>query len=259
MAIKATLLGFLIYATMAVWLAAFLVYLRTARRWGEYLFAAGCALMVLALGVRWVEVGHAPLQNLFEVFMVLGAMMFPLWLFCRSVLGAGGPAANVLIGIVVLFPAGFVFHDQPQRLPPALQSWLFIPHVASYMAAYVVLGMAAIQAVLHLASGSEPSETATYRVVLFGYPLLTLGLILGAVWGKIAWGDYWNWDPKELWSLATWLVYTGYLHFRALCGTRYARANSLMAVGGAVAVVLTLLWVNLAAKIFPGMHVYTQS
>ena len=84
-------------------------------------------------------------------------------------------------------------------------------------------------------------------------------MISGRVWAKQAWGDYWNWDPKELWSLATWLIYTGYLHFRALYGTRFARTNSLMAVGGAIAVVLTLLWVNLAAKIFPGMHVYTQS
>jgi len=259
MAIKATLLGYLIYAAMAAWLAAFGVYLRKNRRLGDILFGAGCAVMVGAVCVRWVEVEHAPLQNLFEVFTVLGALMFPLWLFCRSVLGASGPAANVLIGVVLLFPAGFVFHAEPQRLPPALQSWLFVPHVASYMAAYVVLGMAAVQAGLHLANGEKSCETATYRMILFGYPLLTLGLILGAVWGKIAWGDYWNWDPKELWSLATWLVYSVYLHFRAMYGSRFARANSVMAIAGAVAVVLTLLWVNLADKLFPGMHVYTQS
>ena len=61
---------------------------------GRSLLRVGCAITVVALGVRWVEVKHAPLQNLFEVFMVLGALMFPLWLFCRSILGAGGRSSK---------------------------------------------------------------------------------------------------------------------------------------------------------------------
>ena len=47
-----------------------------------------------------------------------------------------------------------------------------------------------------------------------GFRLLTLGLLLGSLWGKLAWGDYWGWDPKELWSLVCWLIYLGYFHFR---------------------------------------------
>jgi ABC-type transport system involved in cytochrome c biogenesis permease subunit len=80
-------------------------------------------------------------------------------------------------------------------------------------------------------------------------------LLLGSVWGQRAWGDYWGWDPKELWSLATWLVYVGYLHFRYMFGIRHARINSLWVLTGFLCIIITLLWVNLA-KIFAGMHNY---
>ena len=74
-----------------------------------------------------------------------------------------------------------------------------------------------------------PPEQATYRVACLGFPLLTLGLVLGAWWGKLAWGDYWNWDPKELWSLTTFAAYLVYLHVRCMCGTRHPRLSSVLA------------------------------
>ncbi|KKL20017.1 hypothetical protein LCGC14_2459660, partial [marine sediment metagenome] len=97
----------------------------------------------------------------------------------------------------------------------------------------------------------------TYRMICFGFPLLTLGLILGSWWGKLAWGDFWGWDPKELWSLASWLVYVGYLHFRYMFGKKYARISSSLAILGIIAIVITLLWVNLS-RIFTGLHSYTS-
>lgn len=106
--------------------------------------------------------------------------------------------------------------------------------------------------------GPVSPERATYRIVCLGFPLLTLGLVLGAVWGKMAWGDYWNWDPKELWSLVSWLVFMGYLHWRHTYGQKYPRVNSALAVAGMLAIVITLLWVNLSAR-FSGMHSYSAS
>lgn len=87
--------------------------------------------------------------------------------------------------------------------------------------------------------------------------MLTLGLLLGAVWGKMAWGDYWNWDPKELWGLVMWLLYVGYFQFRAMFGPRHLRINCVVAVAGSVVIVITLLWVNLAV-IFAGLHSYAS-
>lgn len=168
----------------------------------------------------------------------------------------------MLIGIIVLFPAGFVFSARPQQLPPALQSWLFTPHVVVYMLSYILMAKATVQAVCQLLGRTPkpgedilPPEQATYRMVYAGFPLLTLGLILGSYWGKQAWGDYWGWDPKELWSLASWLVFLAYFHFRYMFGTKHQNMNSLLAILGMVAIIITLLWVNLS-RLFSGLHSY---
>ena len=256
------LLAVLIVAAMVLDAAAFIVLLTRARRAGLGLFAAGFASAAAAVVVRSVHVGHAPMQNLFEVFLLMGALVFPLSLFCRYVLGVGGMAFDALLAAVVLAPAVFVFSPEPAPLPPALQSVLFVPHVAAYLAAYVVLAKATFQAGWQLitaaasnADASAQAERSAYRMVALGFPLLTAGLVLGAVWGKQAWGDWWNWDPKELWSLVTWLVFLAYLHLRALGGRRWATAGSVLVVAGAVCILITLFWVNLS-RLFEGLHSY---
>ena len=268
MAIKYNLLGALIYLAMALYAGAAAALLAgplaaRARRLGTLLYGVGFAVAAAGWGCRWAEAGHVPLQNMFEVFLTLGMLMFPITLFCRWVLGVGGAAADAVIGFIILFPAGFIFHSEVQRLPPALQSWLFIPHVAAYMLSYAIMAKAAVPAARLLAGSRPPAapgladyETATYRMVSLGFPLLTLGLVLGAVWGKLAWGDYWNWDPKELWSLVSWLVYLGYLHVRYQYGRKYPRLSSILVLAGLAAIILTLLWVNLARIFGGGLHSY---
>ncbi|KKL10647.1 hypothetical protein LCGC14_2553720, partial [marine sediment metagenome] len=264
--IKTGVVAILIYCTMGVYLAAALAMFLRARKLGTAIYLAGFAVAAVAFGVRWNEVEHVPLQNLFEVFLCLGMLICPLSLFCKRFMRVGGMAADCLIGVIVLFPAGFVFNAEPQKLPPALQSWLFAPHVAAYMAAYMIMAKAAVQAVGQLrqdrlggpeAEGLVGYEAGAYKMVRLGFPLLTLGLILGAWWGKLAWGDYWNWDPKELWSLVSWLVYAAYLHFRYIYGRRRPKANSLFVLGGMAAIIITLLWVNLS-RIFSGLHSYAS-
>lgn len=261
-AVKYTVQGLLVYATMGAYLLGFVLLLARKARLGTGAYLLGFAVAGAAFAYRWWHVGHVPLQNLFEVFLCLGMLMCPLSFFCLRFLRVGGMGMDCLIGAVVLFPAGFVFNAEPQQLPPALQSWLFAPHVAAYMIAYVVLAKAGVQAARGLSPGARPRaeglvsyELGTYKMVMLGFPLLTLGLLLGAVWGKIAWSDWWNWDPKELWSLVSWLIYAGYLHFRYLDGRRHPRVGCALALGGLAAIIITLLWVNLA-RIFAGLHSY---
>jgi ABC-type transport system involved in cytochrome c biogenesis permease subunit len=263
MAIKYTIQGLLVYMTIAAYLLAFVITILRRPKVGHAIYLAGFAIAICAFGYRWYDVRHVPLQNLFEVFLCLG-MIYPVSLFCRRVLRVGGYSADMLIGAIVLFPAGFVFNAEPQHLPPALQSWLFTPHVAVYMFSYIFMAKASFQAICQLA-GKNPKpgenllspEQATYSIVCVGFPLLTLGLILGSYWGKQAWGDYWGWDPKELWSLASWLVFLGYFHYRYMFGKKHPRANSLWALAGMAAIIITLLWVNLS-RLFPGLHSYAS-
>ena len=263
MAIKYTIQGLLIYITMAVYLLGFATMLAGRRRAGQGLFVVGFLVAAAAFAYRWSDVRHVPLQNLFEVFLFLGVVCYPISWFCGRVLRIGGQWADMLIGAVVLFPAGFSFHAEPMQLPPALQSWLFAPHVMVYMLAYIFMAKAAFQAGEQLAgrkpavggASSLPAEQATYELIAIGFPLLTLGLVLGSWWGKLAWGNYWGWDPKELWSLASWLVYLGYFHWRYMFGEKHAHLNSLWAITGMAAIIVTLLWVNLS-QLFLGLHSY---
>jgi len=263
MEIKYTLQGLLVYIAIGAYFLAFLLTVLRRQKVGHALYIFGFAAAVCAFGYRWYHVRHVPLQNLFEVFLCLG-MIYPITLFSRKVLRIGGSAGDMLIGAIVLFPAGFVFHAEPQQLPPALQSWLFTPHVAVYMFSYIIMAKAFVQAVCQLA-GRKPKpqenvldpEQATYRLICVGFPLLTLGLILGSYWGKKAWGDYWGWDPKELWSLVSWLLFVGYFHFRYMFGRKHPRMNSIWAIAGMAAIVITLLWVNLS-RLFPGLHSYAS-
>lgn len=265
MAIKYTVLGLLIYVAIAAYILAFVTRMIGFRKLSGYLYFVGFIAAVTTYGYRWHNVQHVPLQNLFEVFVVLGLMVYPISMFCRYVLRVKSEMGDMVIGAIVLFPAGFVFSADPQLLPPALQSWLFVPHVAVYMLAYIIMAKACIQAFKQLfckdaspERGLVSYELGTYRMICFGFPLLTLGLILGSYWGKMAWGDYWNWDPKEMWSLAAWLVYLTYFHFRRMYGKKHENINSVWAITGMGIIVITLLWVNLS-KIFAGLHNYTQS
>jgi cytochrome c-type biogenesis protein CcsB len=275
MEIKYTIQGLLIYAAIAAYLSAFLTTFLRRERVGNFLYLLGFIAAVLAFIYRWYDVRHVPLQNLFEVFLCLGMISYPVSWFCRYTLRAGGYSGDLVIAAIMLVPAGFVFSAEPQRLPPALQSWLFVPHVAVYALSYIFMAKATFQAIFQLLApalrrgypGQWPglkadekflsAEDATYRMVCVGFPLLTLGLILGSCWGKLAWGDYWGWDPKELWSLASWLVYVGYFHFRYMFGKKYARINSLWAIAGMVFILITLFWVNLS-NLFSGLHSYAR-
>ncbi len=262
MEIKYTLQGLLIYVAMGAYLLAFIVSILRREKLGRGIFAAGFILTVAAFGYRWYHTGHVPMQNLFEVFVTMGVVVYPLSILCRRVLGVGAEAFDMLTGVIVLVPAGFFFSAEPLKLPPALQCWLFAPHVAVYMISYVLMGKALIQAfgqLLGFTAAADGSlvdyEQGTFRMISFGFPLMTLGLILGSWWGHLAWGDYWGWDPKELWALVTWLIYLLYLHFRSLYGRKYKTLNSMWAIAGMAAILITLLWANLA-ELFAGLHSY---
>jgi len=99
---------------------------------------------------------------------------------------------------------------------------------------------------------AEILDEVSYKSIMIGFPLLTLGIITGAVWANEAWGTYWSWDPKETWSLITWFVYAAYLHARYTRGWAGQRA-AVIAVCGFLAVIFTFLGVNI---LLSGLHSY---
>jgi cytochrome c-type biogenesis protein CcsB len=99
---------------------------------------------------------------------------------------------------------------------------------------------------------AENLDNLSYRILGIGFPLLTIGILSGAVWANEAWGSYWSWDPKETWALATWLVFAIYLHLRISKGWR-GKKPALLASLGFVTVWICFLGVNLLGE---GLHSY---
>lgn len=102
---------------------------------------------------------------------------------------------------------------------PALQSPWFSPHVIIYMFSYAILGAVTIIAIYYLVREKKIDDKTrimdmTDNLVYVGTAFITMGMLMGAIWAKEAWGHYWSWDPKETWAAATWLGYLGYIHYR---------------------------------------------
>ena len=100
----------------------------------------------------------------------------------------------------------------------------------------------------------ESIDNLSYRTISFGFPLLTIGIIAGAVWANEAWGSYWSWDPKETWALITWLVFASYLHAR-ITKSWQGKKPAIIASFGFIVVWICYLGVNFLGK---GLHTYGQ-
>ncbi len=260
MMVKMTLQGGLIYLTLTLFVATVFAWRGGRRAIGSAFWGTGFVAAVASVAWRGLHTGHPPMQNLFEFFLCMAAALWPLSLWSRWRNGLDTTVQDALLGMLILVPAGFVFGEEVRRLPPALQSTLFIPHVGSYVAGYVLLARAALMALPLFrrdtsADRMSQAETASRQTAVVGFVLLTLGLFLGSLWGKICWGHYWQFDPKEMWSLATWLIYVGYFHERLVHGVRAPRALAGLLWIGLLFIVLTLTWINLS-RLFAGMHTY---
>ena len=264
-------------ATGAAYFAAMVAYLVV---WGSTSLTVGrvgTALMSLALAgnvgliiARWIEADRPPFKSLFESMVLLSACIAVVYLVEERmhrtrVFGAAAAfgAFAVLLFALTKWDAEIV------TLPPALQSGWFIPHVVVYFFGYGALFLATVFSLFQLFKptltinagtalrGPISVETLAYDTIRFGFVLLTFGLLVGSVWAKAAWGDYWVWDPKENWSLVSWLVYAGYLHLRHVKSWRGNRAAWLSIAGFAV-VMFTYLGMELLPSAAESAHVYTD-
>ncbi|MDA8123855.1 MAG: c-type cytochrome biogenesis protein CcsB [Deltaproteobacteria bacterium] len=227
----------------------------------------GFAMQSAALLLRWknsydLGIGHVPLANFYEslVFFAWAILLLYLvteWKTRNRSLGTFVlPVAFLALGYASIAP-GVSDHIQP--LVPALQSnWLTI-HVLTCFLGYAAFACAFGLGIMFLVKektgaakeglfrrlipATEVLEELIYQAVCLGFILLTLGIMTGSVWAHYAWGSYWSWDPKETWSLITWIVYAVMLHARSVRGWRGKRLAWLALVGFA-SVLFTYLGVN---------------
>ena len=222
------------------------------------------AALTASLISRWIAVGHPPYANMYEYTIALGWGCTAIYVVFERWYGQRALGAVLFPGISALFAISlFFFPNESSPLIPALQANRILGiHVGMMMASYSALSVSFGAAVLYLLQDGKrrfarlPSgpllEEIAHKSVLIGFPLLALGIALGAWWANDAWGRYWGWDPKETSALVTWLIYAGYLHARGLKPWKGKRSAWLLVIGYA-AVLFTYFAVNLWVT---GLHSY---
>jgi cytochrome c-type biogenesis protein CcsB len=231
-------------------------------RWaggGLVLAVIGFAVHTAALVLRTVSSGHAPFTNMFESLSFLSwAIVLALIVFGRSsLISRLGPYLMLIVVALVALASSPLMPKEATPLVPALQSyWLWL-HVSVTLLGEAFFAVAFVASLLYLASNNEEKrkrlDALAYRAVAVGFPLFTLGgLVFGMVWAYRAWGSYWSWDPKEVWSLITWFVFALYLHTRIVMGWKGKR-SAWIAVIGFLAALFTYFGVN---YLLAGLHSY---
>ncbi len=214
---------FLYFALPAVvlWTAAgILVYIPRAARWAEVLMTTGIAVFAAFIIGLWLGQERPPMRTMGETRLwysfflsTVGFIAYKHWKY-KWLLSFSGLMACVFVFVNLFKPE---IHSK--HLMPALQSYWFVPHVTVYILSYAMFGAATIAAVIQLYKlNGGPADKQLYRLtdnlVYVGFGFLMLGMLMGAVWAKEAWGHYWSWDPKETWAFVTAAAYLVYIHAR---------------------------------------------
>ena len=254
---------------------ASLVYIislkETLSKLAAVVISTGFASHTLALLTRYAEAGHTPVTNLYEslsffAWMIIGVLLIVNYKYRVKVLGSFiTPIALILMIFALALPKEIL------PLAPVLKSFWHPIHVIFAFLGNAIFTLAFCCGVMYLVQEHQLKskkmgaiakrlpplkvlDDLNYQSLTFGFPLLTLGIITGAIWAEYAWGRYWSWDPKETWSLITWFFYAAMLHQRLTVGWR-GRKAAIMAIIGFLAVLFTFLGVNL---LLSGLHSYAN-
>ena len=245
-----------------------------AEKTGSVLTWCAVAMGLTGMLVRWYEsyligtdVGHIPVSNLYEVFVLFSLITALLYLHYERRYATRRLGAFILP--VIAAAVGFLMWyalsrdaQEIQPLIPALQSYWMKIHVPANFIGYgsfalsAMVGVAWIVGDKGMLAGRIPEqdvlEDLMYKAIAIGFAFFTIATILGALWAAEAWGTYWQWDPKETWALIVWLNYAAWLHMRLTKGLRGA-ILAWWAVVGLVVVTFAFLGVNMFLS---GLHSY---
>jgi cytochrome c-type biogenesis protein CcsB len=240
-------------------------------RWSNRLLIAGFVSHLLYFVTRWVASGYFPVTTLFEAltFFALTISFFQILIDIKY--KVKGIAIFSIILITTLMIVSLFFRFQIAKLPPILNSFWLPAHVFFAFLGNGIFAISFAVSILYLIQLKQvksknlsesffkmpPLETLdalNYKCLTIGFPLLTLGIITGSLWASSAWGSYWSWDPKEVWSLVTWFLYAALLHGRLNSGWRGKR-GAIFSIIAFIVVLFTFIGVN---TLLPGLHSYAN-
>ncbi|TCN40408.1 cytochrome c-type biogenesis protein CcsB [Kribbella orskensis] len=246
-----------------------------ASRIGLMLTWLAFVLHLTGVVTRGLAAGRVPWGNMYEFSITASLAVAAVYLlfvhrYKLQWLGLG----VTLVVAAVLGLATLALYTPAGPLVPALHSYWLVIHVSAAAISGGAFTIGALVSILYLVKSraerrvlaggtmsaslkrlpsAEAMDGTAYKVLAFAFPLWTFGvLVAGPIWAEYAWGRYWGWDPKEVWSLVTWVVYAAYLHARATAGWRGRRAATIAIVGWFV-FIFNFVGVNLLVS---GLHSY---
>jgi cytochrome c-type biogenesis protein CcsB len=225
-----------------------------------YLLMAGFLCHSAVIGYGFVRSGHIPIQNLSETlyfagWAIAGVFLIFQYKFKLKILGIyAAPLATLVMVIASQLPR------EPEQIKNIFKSFWIVVHVITIFIGEASFALACGVGLLYLIQehaikskhhgfffrrlpSLELLDSTGYACIIAGFTMLTLGLISGFVYAKLVWGKFWSWDPNEIWSGITWLLYAALLHQRLSVGWRGRRA-AIMAIIGFAIIIFTFLGVN---------------
>ncbi len=261
-----TITMILYFAAMILYFVFFAVKKERAGRIASIITIVAFVLHTAALVTRGIGAGRLPLTNQYEfatsfAWGICLCFLIFMWKFHFQALGVFvTPVIFLIIGY-----AAMQSKDVKELMPALRSNWLAF-HVSTAIISYGAFGVAFAVSLMYLIARKrtesefwkthipepEKLDLISYRAVSLGFLFLTFVMITGAIWAERAWGTYWSWDPKETWSLVTWIIYAVYLHLRISRGWK-GRSAAIFAVVGFICVIFTYIGVN---TLIPSIHSY---
>lgn len=251
--------------SVVLWIIASVLAMKNSKKIVPTLFTiAGLALFFIFIMGLWQSLERPPLRTMGETRLwysfflpVAGIITYQRWGY-KWILSFSTILATVFIIVNIVKPD---IHNKV--LMPALQSPWFAPHVIIYMFSYAILGAVTLVALYYLVrekkiSDKEKIMDMTDNLVYVGTAFITMGMLMGAIWAKAAWGHYWSWDPKETWAAATWVGYLLYIHYR-LRRSSTNRNSMYLLIFAFLLLQMTWYGVNYLPSAKSSVHTYSTS
>ncbi len=233
------------------------------------LAAIGFAIHTVNIIYRYVTAGHIPITNPHEATSFFSWCIVLIFFILQFRYKISLLSSFIMPIVFILMLSSSMLPREIKPLSPVLQSyWLGIHTVfaflgnAAFALAFGIGFMYLVQehyvkskrlgGLFERLPSLQTLDEINYRLITFGFPLLTLAIITGALWAETAWGSYWNWDPRETWSLITWFIYAIVLHARLVAGWRGKRA-ALLSIVGFLTIIIAFFGIKLLGK---GLHVF---
>jgi cytochrome c-type biogenesis protein CcsB len=219
--------------------------------------------------LRGVAADRVPWANMYEFTLTASAIIIGVFLvlqFWQDLRFLGAYVTGFVLVAVAVATTSFYVDVIP--LPPALQSYWLVIHVFVASLGTGFYGLGAALSIVQLVQARREArgltavrgvptaqrlETLAYRLIVVGFVFWTFTLIAGSIWAEHAWGRYWGWDTKEVWTFIVWVIFAGYIHARATRGWRGSR-SAILSIIGFAAVVFNFTIVNIY---FHGLHSYS--